>query len=537
MGFLSTYLFILLSSLRIFSSLYNIISDCDETFNYWEPLHYLLFSHGLQTWEYSPVYAIRSYLYILLHAIPLYPLRYYVSKIALFYLLRVCFALFSILVENYFISSVRRKFSSSLAHTLSFVLAVNTGMFISTTAFLPSTFALQFVTLAYAAWWKQNLKLSIVCVAISALVGWPFSAALGLPIAVDIIFVQRRGKLFAASSMVSLLLIGSALITVDSYYFGRLVFAPLNIVLYNIFSKSGPTLYGTEPVTYYLMNLFLNFNLMFISMVLYLPIVSLSKLLKSKRLSIVTKNSKTLLLAYTGPCIWLFVFFSQPHKEERFLSPIYPLLCLYGSVVVHYLANIFRNVRVRQAVTAVSLITYCLLSFSRTSILISGYRAPVLLYSQIHYSFVDLPVSDKLLCVGKEWHRFPSHFFLPTDRIKLGLIKSEFRGQLPQPFLSDPRRVPEHMNDLNLEEETSYTAFNTCDYIVDLDTGRNSPLEPDYISNTDYWRLIASHPFIDKYNSHRIFRAFYIPFLTNSHKYVSYKQYCLLASVLPRVNE
>ena len=275
MGFLSTYLFILLSSLRIFSSLYNIISDCDETFNYWEPLHYLLFSHGLQTWEYSPVYAIRSYLYILLHAIPLYPLRYYVSKIALFYLLRVCFALFSILVENYFISSVRRKFSSSLTHTLSFVLAVNTGMFISTTAFLPSTFALQFVTLAYAAWWNQNLKLSIVCVAISALVGWPFSAALGLPIAVDIIFVQRRGKLFAASSMVSLLLIGSALITVDSYYFGRLVFAPLNIVLYNIFSKSGPTLYGTEPVTYYLMNLFLNFNLMFISMVLYLPIVSL----------------------------------------------------------------------------------------------------------------------------------------------------------------------------------------------------------------------------------------------------------------------
>ena len=520
-----------LSCLRILSSLYNIISDCDETFNYWEPLHYMLFSHGFQTWEYSPVYAIRSYLYIVLHAIPLYPLRYYISKVALFYLLRVIFAVFSILVESYFISSVRRKFSTSLSHILSFVLTVNTGMFISTTAFLPSSFALQFVTLAYAAWWNKNLKLSVFCVAISALIGWPFSAALGFPIAVDIIFIQRRFRLFVATSMLSLFLIGSALIAVDSYYFGRLIFAPLNIVLYNIFSKSGPTLYGTEPITYYLMNLFLNFNIVFIFSIIYLPIVSLTKLLKIQRLSILTKSFKTLLLAYTGPCIWLLIFFSQPHKEERFLFPIFPLLCLYGSVVIHYLANIFRNTRARQAITAVSLIIYCLLSFSRTTILITGYRAPIILYSQIHYSFVNLSVSNKVLCVGKEWYRFPSNFFLPTDRIKLGLIKSEFRGQLPQTFLSDSRSVQEHMNDLNLEEVSSYTAFNTCDYIIDLHTGRNSLLEPDYIRNTDYWKLVASHPFIDKYNSHRIFRAFYIPFFTSSEKYVSYKQYYLVARV------
>ena len=531
MAFLNTSLFLFLSSLRLFSSLYNIINDCDETFNYWEPLHYVLFSHGFQTWEYSPVYAIRSYLYIALHAMPLYPLRYLISKIALFYLLRVCLALFSILVEIYFVNSVRRKFSTSLSQILAFVLAVNTGMFISTTAFLPSSFSLQFVTLAYAAWWNQNLKLSVLCIAISALVGWPFSAALGFPIAFDIIFLQRRFRLFAATSMVSSLLIGSALIAVDSYYFGRLVFAPLNIVLYNIFSKSGPALYGTEPVAYYLMNLFLNLNVVFLFSILYLPVVSLTNLLKTKRLSILIKNSKTLLLAYTGPCIWLLIFFSQPHKEERFLFPIFPLLCLYGSTVIHCLTNSLRSIRARQAVSALSLITYCLLSFSRTSILITGYRAPIILYSQIHYSFASLPVSNKVLCVGKEWHRFPSNFFLPTDRIKLGLVKSEFRGQLPQTFNSDSRIIPEHMNDMNLEEETSYTAFNSCDYLVDLETGRKSSLEPDYISDVDYWKPVASHPFIDKSNSHRIFRAFYIPYFTSRERYVSYKQYYLLARV------
>lgn len=32
--------------------------------------HFLLYGEGFQTWEYSPVYAIRSYGYLLLHAIP-----------------------------------------------------------------------------------------------------------------------------------------------------------------------------------------------------------------------------------------------------------------------------------------------------------------------------------------------------------------------------------------------------------------------------------------------------------------------------------
>jgi len=48
----------------------SIISDCDETYNYWEPTHFLLFGKGFQTWEYSPKFALRSYLYILTHTVP-----------------------------------------------------------------------------------------------------------------------------------------------------------------------------------------------------------------------------------------------------------------------------------------------------------------------------------------------------------------------------------------------------------------------------------------------------------------------------------
>jgi alpha-1,2-mannosyltransferase len=56
-------------SAALVSAWFAPIQDCDETFNYWEPTHYLSHGYGLQTWEYSPDYAIRSWLYIAFHAI------------------------------------------------------------------------------------------------------------------------------------------------------------------------------------------------------------------------------------------------------------------------------------------------------------------------------------------------------------------------------------------------------------------------------------------------------------------------------------
>ena len=51
------------------AALFAPIQDCDETFNYWEPSHYLSHGYGLQTWEYSPEFAIRSWCYIALHSL------------------------------------------------------------------------------------------------------------------------------------------------------------------------------------------------------------------------------------------------------------------------------------------------------------------------------------------------------------------------------------------------------------------------------------------------------------------------------------
>lgn len=63
--------FPLLLSIYLMSAWNMVILDCDETFNYLEPLHYLLYGHGLQTWEYGPQFALRPYSFLLLLSAPL----------------------------------------------------------------------------------------------------------------------------------------------------------------------------------------------------------------------------------------------------------------------------------------------------------------------------------------------------------------------------------------------------------------------------------------------------------------------------------
>ena len=73
------------------------------------------------------------------------------------------------------------------------------------------------------------------------------------------------------------------------------------------------------------------------------------------------------------------------------------------------------------------------------------------------------------LCVGKEWHRFPGHFFVP-DGVRVDWVKSEFDGMLPGHFAETPlagrllertmgtRVVPKDMNDLNKEAQGFYVS-------------------------------------------------------------------------------
>ena len=91
----------LLLAARLSAAIWSGISDCDETFNYWEPTHHLLYGQGLQTWEYDPRFALRSYFYLLLHLLParLYTTLLQPNPMMVFYFLRCLLGLLCSLAE------------------------------------------------------------------------------------------------------------------------------------------------------------------------------------------------------------------------------------------------------------------------------------------------------------------------------------------------------------------------------------------------------------------------------------------------------
>ncbi|KAM6115625.1 alpha-1,2-mannosyltransferase ALG9 isoform 3-T3 [Phoenicopterus ruber ruber] len=382
-------------------------------------------------------------------------------------------------------------------------LVLSTGMFCSAAAFLPSSFCMYTTVIAMTGWYMDKTSVAVLGVAAGALLGWPFSAALGLPIAFDLLILKQRWKSFLNWCVVSLILFLVPLVVVDSYYYGKLVVAPLNIVLYNVFTSHGPDLY-------------------------------------------VQNLGRPYWLTLAPMYIWIMIFFSQPHKEERFLFPIYPLICLCGAVALSALQKcyhfIFQRYRLEHYTVSSNWLAlgtvflFGLLSLSRSVALFRGYHGPLDLYPEFHRIATDPSIhtvpEGRLVnvCVGKEWHRFPSSFLLP-DNWQLQFILSEFRGQLPKPFAKGPmatRIIPTDMNDQNKEEPSRYIDISKCHYLVDLDTAAETAREPRYSSNKEEWVTIAYKPFLDASRSSKLLRAFYIPLL--SEQYTWYANYTILKS-------
>lgn len=540
--------FKILMSARLCAALWNGINDCDETYNYWEPMHFILFGSGFQTWEYSPVYAIRSYAYLALHS---FPLRIYnivnVNKIFLFYFLRCILGIICALAELYFYKGVCKQFGAKIGQLMLWLMLFSTGMFIACSSFLPSSFSMYLTMVAMGAWFLNNTHIAILAVAASAIIGWPFSAALGIPIACDILVRQKKTSYFIYWCVIALVLFLVPVVIIDSYYYDKLVIAPLNIIMYNIFTEHGPNIYGVEPFSFYFLNGFLNFNVAFLFAFLCLPISLLLKVSQNQA----QNSGLSLWLSMSPMFIWIFIFFTRPHKEERFLYPIYPFFALGGAVAVIYIestfctyfsskkatCNLSFNCHYR-TVTVVFTTVFTLLSLSRIFQLYEGYHAPIDVYLElnqiagnpdIHTLSPDKSVN---VCVGKEWYRFPNSFFLPDKNWHLRFLRSEFKGQLPKPYYPGPdstSTIPSHMNNMNKEEPTRYFNVSKCHYLIDLDIPTETEFEPRYSEIINEWKILSSSKFLHSSKSHRIYRAFYIPFISRNH--CTYVNYNLLISL------
>lgn len=547
----------------------------DEVFNYWEPVHYLVYGEGLQTWEYSPTYAIRSWAYCALHAAVAFAASLLTSdKVMIFHIVRGMLGVLSALSETLFVRRAAHAAGDEVGWLTYFLLLTSAGMFHSSVAFLPSSFAMLLLTCASSFWMgpprpsptcAPDYARAIWCVAAAFYLGWPFVVVAAAPLAIDaIVSFGFLACVKTGLKATVALVIPSAIL--DSYMYGRPVLAFLNILLYNSSAEdgAGAQLYGVEPWHFYLHNLALNHNAalpaaLIAPLLLALPLrqpsgVSAATTKKSDDTSPAAprdaddegamRNGR-LLLTLSGLYLWMAFFSAVPHKEERFMFPVYPLLLLAAAISMSIAARALTRAlglgrTTRRGLLAAMVITCAAISAMRSSGQARYYGAPLSLYSDLarHSALPDSATATpappavgapSVVCVGNEWYRFPSSFFLPP-KSHLAFVKDGFTGQLPAHFSAGwpagSRAVHTHFNGLNKEETERYVPLHTCDVLVDLlpaigaaDEKARRALHKGRVA----WR---TRPFLDAARSPVWSRALYVPGL--SAKRNAYAEYALL---------
>ena len=179
------------------SAVFAPIQDCDEVFNYWEPTHYLAHGYGLQTWEYSPEYSIRSWLYVSLHALVAKSSYLFTrTKAGQFYFVRLALALICTGCETRLYSAISRNLDRRIGALFLLIMLFSPGLFHASSAMLPSSFAMYTSMLGLAAFLDRkgrvNTARGIMWFGVGAVVGWPFAGALVLPFILDEVIAGIR---------------------------------------------------------------------------------------------------------------------------------------------------------------------------------------------------------------------------------------------------------------------------------------------------------------------------------------------------------
>ena len=271
---------------------------------------------------------------------------------------------------------------------------------------------------------------------------------------------------------------------IDCFFYHKVILVPWRIVSYNIFSGSGrgPDIFGTEPFDFYFRNLLLNFNVWFILALAAGPLLGLQYLLRSHNATRFTLMRSVFFV--TPFYMWLLIFSVQAHKEERFMYPVYPFLGLNAAIALHsilvYLGSADPGrlvgmipAKVKLVIVSVSVLLAIDAGVLRTLGMVTAYRAPLEVYSALRTS--DLARPGEALCLGKEWYRFPSSYFLPKG-MRAKFIRSDFDGLLPGEFneakvgfgfFSGTWLIPPGMNDRNIADPGKYVSFS-CERLMNM---------------------------------------------------------------------
>ncbi|KAK3280180.1 hypothetical protein CYMTET_11972 [Cymbomonas tetramitiformis] len=511
-------LFLMGAAVRLISAYVNIVHDCDEVFNYWEPLHQLLYGYGKQTWEYSPLFALRSYFYLLIHMVVAGPIRViageHFGKTAVFYAVRSALGVTQAVCDIYLSKALASAAGMNAAGLCWFLLTTNAGMFFASTALLPSSFTMTALTAATAASLQGHQHVVIATAAVGALLGWPFAALALLPVC--------------------------------------LRFSQANLLMYNVGGEGDSQLYGTEGPLFYFRNMANNLNVILPLALLLFAVDLLAALRPPLSPDVPLDQSRVgLYITYSAFPIWLTAMSLAAHKEERFLYVVYPVMCMAAALALSMAPEAAGNIvpksmRVKVVggmhhLVGLLLCVYLLLSVARIAALLANYGAPMQILRSLPPADATLEPSDgglKYVCVGDEWHRFPSAFFLPSPKYRLAFIDSSFGGLLPADFNSTglgTSGASPFLNGANRKAAEHLHPSAACDFLVEFQRLNQNGRVPEEWNEKEsvqssqvsgVWHIVAKKAFLDASQSPTLTRALYIPVL--SGKKNVFGQYLLL---------
>ena len=576
----------------------------DETFNYWEPAHYILYGSGQQTWEYHPDNAFRSYAYVGIAAL----LGFVsggaigVDKVAVFHSTRYALAAACAASETVFYAGVRKRFGPRVALLTFAGLAVSAGMVNAAPAHLTNTFTMCGMLVAWGTWLLGMPSAALAATAVALELGFPFyglaaAPTLGLHVLstavlkakkLDATFLQKViAPLALAGVAASALAIGVSAL-VDRHFYGKWILALWKTIEYNALLKGdcpgtdqGSDRFGYEVDAnknkiywslFYAKSLLLNFNVLF-------GLAALSPLAVFSRWRVSRDGTDagwvTAILAQLW--FWFTYMSSRAHKEERFLFIVYPLIPLAAAFSIDAVLTLAARVspRLFTALDRGGLIkkatlgvfgVAALVSFARMYALFVNFNAPFAAWAFLSHRLsagapapyarpfraltmapigAAPPSASARVCVGKEWYRFPSSYFLPEHtaaggRAELAYLRNHFTGLLPQAFVwNSSVGSAENVtgfNKCNFDEPSRYVPPSTCAYIVDFELPENKTKDTEYepwffgtarIKGNDYeceecdpsagdgcahiFQSVWSAPFLDRDSSRLIGRAFWLP--------------------------
>ncbi|VEU36826.1 unnamed protein product [Pseudo-nitzschia multistriata] len=583
------------------------IMDCDETFNYWEVVHFLLFrDNSFQTWEYANEFSLRTYAYLTpiagIARVYLEGLRSGIFpswlwpllteqmfdpsqslNIALFVLLRCTLGGLMAYAEVDFCWSIveqgfgrkdgdkqedkvkggcegeiktvvatKKRWYVLVGWVTECLLISSAGMAHSAAALLPSSTLTAMWLLAASAYMKkQHVRFCLFAILATLAIGWPFGVLVLIPPGIGILVEERERLLtFVLLRIIPMTMVIQGLVMfVDFQHYGRIVSPLWNILLYNT-QVGGDELYGVEPLSYYAKNLLLNLNYVApVGLAGIFPLIW--SLFRSRSLSLTWIAGLNLMVPLY---LWLAVVAPRPHKEERFLYPVYPSFCLGAAIVsvslIEGIVNIplwpksqqqehnqkrqsTRKIQISAIALAIIWIPACAISLSRTAALSKYYSAPLHVYAQISSAIAEKKKTSTLeetdhtktsidvVCTCGEWYRFPSSFFIKSElsEIQFGFAPSTFAGQLPQLFTAEgsgiPKATTNRFNDKNAPEAGSYTPLESCDFLVELSTSLHSCVNQNQDKHdSTSWKPMVEMPFLDaEGTTSTLHRILYIPYL------------------------